>query len=102
MSWGVGLGPSETAAAFPPRRIPRRGLRGVEGTPARQPDVRHYNGRHRRLDGALGVGFAILGYGTACCAPTASYVFGVAAAERGAPWVAELARRLGVSPGGWR
>jgi alkyl hydroperoxide reductase subunit AhpF len=28
----VGLGPTETAAAFPPRRIPRRGLRGVEGT----------------------------------------------------------------------
>lgn len=44
--------------------LPRRGLRGVEGTLAPQPDVRDYDGRHRRLDDALGLGFAVLGYGT--------------------------------------
>ncbi|WP_280308107.1 bifunctional 3-(3-hydroxy-phenyl)propionate/3-hydroxycinnamic acid hydroxylase [Nocardia abscessus] len=43
--------------------LPRRGLRGIEGTLAPQPDVRDYDGRHRRLDEALGIGFAILGYG---------------------------------------
>ncbi|MBF6219995.1 bifunctional 3-(3-hydroxy-phenyl)propionate/3-hydroxycinnamic acid hydroxylase [Nocardia abscessus] len=43
--------------------LPRRGLRGIEGTLAPQPEVRDYDGRHRRLDEALGIGFAILGYG---------------------------------------
>ncbi|WP_280240648.1 bifunctional 3-(3-hydroxy-phenyl)propionate/3-hydroxycinnamic acid hydroxylase [Nocardia abscessus] len=43
--------------------LPRRGLRGISGTLAPQPDVRDYDGRHRRLDEALGIGFAILGYG---------------------------------------
>ncbi|MEU6189002.1 bifunctional 3-(3-hydroxy-phenyl)propionate/3-hydroxycinnamic acid hydroxylase [Nocardia sp. NPDC047038] len=44
--------------------LPRRVLRGIEGTLAPQPDIRDYNGRHRRLDEALGIGFAVLGYGT--------------------------------------
>ncbi|MET8778857.1 bifunctional 3-(3-hydroxy-phenyl)propionate/3-hydroxycinnamic acid hydroxylase [Nocardia sp. NPDC004654] len=52
--------------------LPRRGLRGVEGTLAPQPEVRTYDGRHRRLDDVLGLGFAVLGYGvdprTACSA----------------------------------
>ncbi|MEU2256842.1 bifunctional 3-(3-hydroxy-phenyl)propionate/3-hydroxycinnamic acid hydroxylase [Nocardia xishanensis] len=43
--------------------LPRRGLRGVEGTLAPQPEVRTYDGRHRRLDDVLGLGFAVLGYG---------------------------------------
>ncbi|MFQ6398717.1 bifunctional 3-(3-hydroxy-phenyl)propionate/3-hydroxycinnamic acid hydroxylase [Nocardia sp. KC 131] len=43
--------------------LPRRRLRGVEGTLAPQPDVRTYDGRHRRLDDVLGLGFSILGYG---------------------------------------
>ncbi|MEU2031062.1 bifunctional 3-(3-hydroxy-phenyl)propionate/3-hydroxycinnamic acid hydroxylase [Nocardia amamiensis] len=43
--------------------LSRRGLRGVEGTLAPQPDVRTYDGRHRRFDDALGLGFALLGYG---------------------------------------
>ncbi|WP_433196983.1 bifunctional 3-(3-hydroxy-phenyl)propionate/3-hydroxycinnamic acid hydroxylase [Nocardia sp. CA-107356] len=43
--------------------LPRRGLRGVAGTLAPQPDVRTYNGRHQRFDDALGIGFALLGYG---------------------------------------
>ncbi|MGK8504734.1 bifunctional 3-(3-hydroxy-phenyl)propionate/3-hydroxycinnamic acid hydroxylase [Nocardia asiatica] len=43
--------------------LPRRGLRAVEGTLTPQPEVRDYNGRHRRLDEALGLGFAILGHG---------------------------------------
>ncbi|MBF6338277.1 bifunctional 3-(3-hydroxy-phenyl)propionate/3-hydroxycinnamic acid hydroxylase [Nocardia abscessus] len=43
--------------------LPRRGLRGIEGTLAPQPDVRDYDGRHRRLDEELGIGFAILGNG---------------------------------------
>ncbi|MGY1896423.1 bifunctional 3-(3-hydroxy-phenyl)propionate/3-hydroxycinnamic acid hydroxylase MhpA [Nocardia gipuzkoensis] len=43
--------------------LPRRGLRGIEGALAPQPEVRDYDGRHRRLDEALGIGFAILGYG---------------------------------------
>ncbi|WP_067838812.1 bifunctional 3-(3-hydroxy-phenyl)propionate/3-hydroxycinnamic acid hydroxylase [Nocardia lijiangensis] len=43
--------------------LPRRGLRGVEGTLAPQPQVRTYDGRHRRLDDVLGLGFAVLGYG---------------------------------------
>lgn len=44
--------------------LPRRVLRGIEGTLAPQPDIRDYSGRHRRLDEALGIGFAVLGYGT--------------------------------------
>ncbi|WP_431969949.1 bifunctional 3-(3-hydroxy-phenyl)propionate/3-hydroxycinnamic acid hydroxylase [Nocardia sp. bgisy134] len=43
--------------------LPRRGLRGVEGTLAPQPEVRTYDGRHRRLDDVLGLGFAVLGHG---------------------------------------
>ncbi|MGK8508180.1 bifunctional 3-(3-hydroxy-phenyl)propionate/3-hydroxycinnamic acid hydroxylase [Nocardia asiatica] len=43
--------------------LPRRGLRAVAGTLTPQPEVRDYNGRHRRLDEALGLGFAILGHG---------------------------------------
>ncbi|MEV6335696.1 bifunctional 3-(3-hydroxy-phenyl)propionate/3-hydroxycinnamic acid hydroxylase [Nocardia vinacea] len=43
--------------------LPRRGLRGVEGTIAPQPDVRTYDGRHRRLDDVLGLGFAVVGNG---------------------------------------
>ncbi|MCP2319197.1 3-(3-hydroxy-phenyl)propionate hydroxylase [Nocardia amikacinitolerans] len=43
--------------------LPRRGLRGVEGTLAPQPQVRTYDGRHRRFDDVLGLGFAVLGYG---------------------------------------
>lgn len=43
--------------------LPRPLLRGVEGRLAPQPEVRTYNGRHRRLDDTLGLGFAVLGYG---------------------------------------
>ncbi|MEV2223897.1 bifunctional 3-(3-hydroxy-phenyl)propionate/3-hydroxycinnamic acid hydroxylase [Nocardia vinacea] len=43
--------------------LPRRGLRGVEGTIAPQPDVRTYDGRHRRFDDVLGLGFAVVGNG---------------------------------------
>ncbi|MFD4406819.1 bifunctional 3-(3-hydroxy-phenyl)propionate/3-hydroxycinnamic acid hydroxylase [Nocardia sp. NPDC058499] len=43
--------------------LPRPILRGVAGTLAPQPEVRTYYGRHQRLDDALGIGFAVLGYG---------------------------------------
>ncbi|MFD6394520.1 bifunctional 3-(3-hydroxy-phenyl)propionate/3-hydroxycinnamic acid hydroxylase [Nocardia sp. NPDC060259] len=43
--------------------LPRKMLRGVEGTLAPQPDVRTFNGRHQRFDDALGLGFAVIGYG---------------------------------------
>ncbi|MFE3188409.1 bifunctional 3-(3-hydroxy-phenyl)propionate/3-hydroxycinnamic acid hydroxylase [Nocardia sp. NPDC059240] len=43
--------------------LPRRRLRGVEGTLAPQPEVRTYDGRHRRLDDVLGQGFSVIGYG---------------------------------------
>jgi 3-(3-hydroxy-phenyl)propionate hydroxylase len=43
--------------------LPRRGWRGVEGTLAPQPPVRTCDGRPLRLDEALGLGFALLGYG---------------------------------------
>ncbi|MGV9301468.1 FAD-dependent monooxygenase, partial [Amycolatopsis sp. NPDC003676] len=43
--------------------LPRNVLRGVEGTLAPQPDVRTFDGRHQRLDDALGLGFAVIGYG---------------------------------------
>ncbi|MBF6454567.1 bifunctional 3-(3-hydroxy-phenyl)propionate/3-hydroxycinnamic acid hydroxylase [Nocardia cyriacigeorgica] len=44
--------------------LPRRGLRGIEGGLSPQPQVRSYDGRHSRLDDHLGLGFAVLGYGT--------------------------------------
>ncbi|WP_327096650.1 bifunctional 3-(3-hydroxy-phenyl)propionate/3-hydroxycinnamic acid hydroxylase [Nocardia vinacea] len=43
--------------------LPRRGLRGVEGTLAPQPVVRTYDGRPRRFDDVLGLGFAVVGNG---------------------------------------
>ncbi|MEV5837328.1 bifunctional 3-(3-hydroxy-phenyl)propionate/3-hydroxycinnamic acid hydroxylase [Nocardia sp. NPDC052112] len=43
--------------------LSRRGLRGVEGTIAPQPDIRTYDGRHRRFDDVLGLGFAVVGNG---------------------------------------
>ncbi|WP_051028042.1 bifunctional 3-(3-hydroxy-phenyl)propionate/3-hydroxycinnamic acid hydroxylase MhpA [Nocardia higoensis] len=43
--------------------LPRRRLRGIEGTLAPQPPIRTYDGRRHRLDDALGLGFAMLGYG---------------------------------------
>ncbi|MFE7746606.1 bifunctional 3-(3-hydroxy-phenyl)propionate/3-hydroxycinnamic acid hydroxylase [Nocardia sp. NPDC057455] len=43
--------------------LPRPLLRGVEGTLAPQPQIRTYEGRHRRFDDTLGLGFAVLGYG---------------------------------------
>ncbi|MFD0360286.1 bifunctional 3-(3-hydroxy-phenyl)propionate/3-hydroxycinnamic acid hydroxylase [Nocardia sp. GCM10030253] len=43
--------------------LPRRGLRGVEGTLSPQPDVRTYDGCHRRFDEVLGLGFSVIGYG---------------------------------------
>lgn len=43
--------------------LARTGLRGVEGTLAPQPDVRTFTGRHQRFDEALGLGFAVVGYG---------------------------------------
>ncbi|WP_084526726.1 bifunctional 3-(3-hydroxy-phenyl)propionate/3-hydroxycinnamic acid hydroxylase MhpA [Nocardia vaccinii] len=42
--------------------LPRARLRGVAGTLAPQPRVRTYEGRHQRLDDALGTGFAMLGH----------------------------------------
>ncbi|MEV0358102.1 bifunctional 3-(3-hydroxy-phenyl)propionate/3-hydroxycinnamic acid hydroxylase [Nocardia sp. NPDC050697] len=42
---------------------PRPLLRGVQGRLAPQPEVRTYDGRHRKLDDTLGLGFAVLGYG---------------------------------------
>ncbi|MFC8529954.1 bifunctional 3-(3-hydroxy-phenyl)propionate/3-hydroxycinnamic acid hydroxylase [Nocardia sp. NPDC057227] len=41
---------------------PRPLLRGVQGRLAPQPEIRTYDGRHRRLDDTLGPGFAVLGY----------------------------------------
>ncbi|WP_062992315.1 bifunctional 3-(3-hydroxy-phenyl)propionate/3-hydroxycinnamic acid hydroxylase MhpA [Nocardia anaemiae] len=43
--------------------LSRRGLRGVEGTLAPQPQVRTYDGRHRRFDDVLGLGFSVIGNG---------------------------------------
>ncbi|MGW5382243.1 bifunctional 3-(3-hydroxy-phenyl)propionate/3-hydroxycinnamic acid hydroxylase MhpA [Nocardia sp. NPDC003963] len=43
--------------------LPRRSIGRAEGTSAPQPDIRTYDGRHRRLDDALGPGWAVLGYG---------------------------------------
>lgn len=43
--------------------LPRPLLRGIEGTLAPQPQIRTYDGRRHRLDDALGIGFAVLGYG---------------------------------------
>lgn len=43
--------------------LPRPLLRGIEGTLAPQPQIRTYDGRRHRLDDALGLGFAVLGYG---------------------------------------
>jgi len=40
-----------------------RGLRGVEGTLAPQPEVRRYDGRPVRLDDALGTGWSVIGVG---------------------------------------
>ncbi|MFE5286005.1 bifunctional 3-(3-hydroxy-phenyl)propionate/3-hydroxycinnamic acid hydroxylase [Nocardia sp. NPDC056611] len=42
--------------------LPRRGLWGVEGTLAPQPEVRTYDGHHCRFDDVLGLGFSVLGY----------------------------------------
>ncbi|MEC3918500.1 bifunctional 3-(3-hydroxy-phenyl)propionate/3-hydroxycinnamic acid hydroxylase MhpA [Nocardia sp. CDC160] len=67
-----GLGGWIRAAKFKPaprfRRgaylgLPRRGWRGIEGTLARQPWVRSFDGRELRFDDALGLGFSLLGYG---------------------------------------
>ncbi|WP_216897410.1 bifunctional 3-(3-hydroxy-phenyl)propionate/3-hydroxycinnamic acid hydroxylase MhpA [Nocardia alni] len=43
--------------------LPRRGLRGAEGTLVPQPEVRTYDGRHCRFDDVLGIGFSVVGYG---------------------------------------
>ncbi|OXR41600.1 3-(3-hydroxy-phenyl)propionate/3-hydroxycinnamic acid hydroxylase [Nocardia cerradoensis] len=44
--------------------LPRgRWRRGVAGTLSPQPQIRTYDGRHRRLDEVLGSGFAVLGNG---------------------------------------
>ncbi|MFD6105501.1 bifunctional 3-(3-hydroxy-phenyl)propionate/3-hydroxycinnamic acid hydroxylase [Nocardia salmonicida] len=43
--------------------LPRKWTRGVEGTLAPQPEIRTFDGRHQRLDEALGLGFAVVGYG---------------------------------------
>lgn len=43
--------------------LPRRPLRGVEGTLIPQPEIRTYEGKRRKLDETLGLGFALLGYG---------------------------------------
>ncbi|MGW6699971.1 bifunctional 3-(3-hydroxy-phenyl)propionate/3-hydroxycinnamic acid hydroxylase MhpA [Nocardia sp. NPDC055049] len=43
--------------------LPRKLTRGVEGTLAPQPEIRTFDGRHQRLDEALGLGFAVVGYG---------------------------------------
>lgn len=43
--------------------LSRRGLFGVEGALAPQPEVRTFDGRHCRLDDVLGLGFSLLGYG---------------------------------------
>ncbi|MFK4296615.1 3-(3-hydroxy-phenyl)propionate hydroxylase [Arthrobacter sp. GAS37] len=40
-----------------------RGLRGIEGTLAPQPEVRRYDGRPVRLDDALGTGWSVIGVG---------------------------------------
>ncbi len=42
--------------------LPRPLLRGIEGTLAPQPEVRHYDGRPARLDDALGAGWAVIGF----------------------------------------
>ncbi|MEU1205037.1 bifunctional 3-(3-hydroxy-phenyl)propionate/3-hydroxycinnamic acid hydroxylase [Nocardia sp. NPDC005825] len=43
--------------------MPRHRIRGIEGTLAPQPPVRTVDGRHLRLDDALGLGFSLLGIG---------------------------------------
>ncbi|AHH18490.1 FAD-binding monooxygenase [Nocardia nova SH22a] len=43
--------------------LPRGRWRGVAGTLSPQPQIRTYDGRHCRLDEALGMGFAVLGNG---------------------------------------
>ena len=42
--------------------LPRRGVRGIEGTLPPQPVVRRYDGRPQRLDDALGIDWAVIGY----------------------------------------
>ncbi|WP_083863463.1 bifunctional 3-(3-hydroxy-phenyl)propionate/3-hydroxycinnamic acid hydroxylase MhpA [Nocardia exalbida] len=44
--------------------LPRPLIRGVQGRLAPQPEIRTYHGRHQRLDDTLGLGFAVLGYGS--------------------------------------
>ncbi|MEV0042389.1 bifunctional 3-(3-hydroxy-phenyl)propionate/3-hydroxycinnamic acid hydroxylase [Nocardia rhamnosiphila] len=67
-----GLGSWIKAAKMKPRPrfrrgaylgLPRPWVRGVEGMLAPQPEIRTYEGKHRRLDDTLGLGFALLGYG---------------------------------------
>lgn len=41
----------------------RSAFGGAHGTLAPQPEVRTYDGRHRRLDDVLGIGFSVLGRG---------------------------------------
>ncbi|MBB5916088.1 3-(3-hydroxy-phenyl)propionate hydroxylase [Nocardia transvalensis] len=43
--------------------LPRRGVRGVEGALAPQPEVRTYDGRRCRFDDVLGPDFSLVGYG---------------------------------------
>ncbi|MFF3570558.1 bifunctional 3-(3-hydroxy-phenyl)propionate/3-hydroxycinnamic acid hydroxylase [Nocardia jiangxiensis] len=43
--------------------LPRSRLRGPEGRLSPQPEIRTYDGRHRRFDDVLGLGFSVLGYG---------------------------------------
>ncbi|MEV6101993.1 bifunctional 3-(3-hydroxy-phenyl)propionate/3-hydroxycinnamic acid hydroxylase [Nocardia sp. NPDC051981] len=43
--------------------LPRRGWRGVEGELAPQPEIRTFDGHHRRFDDVLGLGFSVIGYG---------------------------------------
>ncbi|MVU80669.1 bifunctional 3-(3-hydroxy-phenyl)propionate/3-hydroxycinnamic acid hydroxylase [Nocardia sp. ET3-3] len=43
--------------------LPRRGWRGAEGTLTPQPQVRTYDGHHRRFDDVLGLGFSVIGSG---------------------------------------
>lgn len=59
--------------------LPRRRVLGVEGTLPPQPVVRHYDGRQERLDDALGIGWAVIGYGVD---PRATLGADVAAWER--------------------
>jgi 3-(3-hydroxy-phenyl)propionate hydroxylase len=42
--------------------LPRRAVLGIEGALPPQPTVRRYDGRPQRLDDALGIGWAVIGF----------------------------------------